>query len=327
MNETNHKTGYFVFSLDTELAWGTIDWDQQRSNRTSRDGQKERETIQHLLDLMAEFGISATWAITGHLFYEKCEECASCPVLDLRGQDFGFEEIWRARGSLWYGADIVDKVLGSSSGHEIACHGYTHRFFDRLSREQARLEIEEWLRLAKRRNILPQTVVFPQDRIGHLELFQEAGFICYRGRDVRHPALSIPFLGKVLYRMNRLLPLLIPQVYEIRMDSKELVSIPSSQWLFRFDRRMEQSLDSLHLQNLRFQATVKGIEKAAQEKKVIHLWAHPHEFRTERDLEKLRFLFGRYARLAKEGRLQSITMADLAKQISETHHAVFDHSI
>ena len=80
MNETNHKVGYFVFSLDTELAWGSL-WDQPRSERTSRDGSKERETIRRLLDMMDEFGIVATWAITGHLFYEKCEECEVCPIL------------------------------------------------------------------------------------------------------------------------------------------------------------------------------------------------------------------------------------------------------
>lgn len=320
MSETNHKVGYFVFSLDTELAWGSL-WDQPHSERTSRDGATERETIQRLLNMMDEFGVVATWAITGHLFYEKCEECRVCPVLDLKGKDSSFGQIWKNRDPMWYGADVVETLLSRGAGHEIAFHGYTHRLFDRLNRDEARFEIQEWLKLAKRKNIVPQTVIFPQGKIGYLDLFQEAGFICYRGKDVRHPALSFPLLGKVLNRINLVLSMLTPQVYEVKANLQGLVNVPSSQWLFRTDRKIETSLDSLNLHNFRFQATAKGIEKAAEEKKVIHLWAHPHEFRTEKDFEKLRYVFSCFAARAKEGRLQSITMADLAKQALKTYRA------
>jgi hypothetical protein len=216
---------------------------------------------------------------------------------------------------MWYGADVVETLKSRDSRHEIAFHGYTHRLFDRLNRDEARFEIQEWLKLAKRKNIVPLTVIFPQGKINHLDLFQEAGFICYRGKEVRHPALSIPLLGKVLNRINLVLSMLTPQVYEVKANPQGLVNVPSSQWLFRTDRKIETSLDSLNLHNLRLHATAKGIEKAAKEKKVIHLWAHPHEFRTEKDFEKLRYLFGCFAARAKEGRLQSVTMADLAKQV------------
>jgi hypothetical protein len=312
MNDSDHKVGYFVFSLDTELAWGGL-WNQPQSQRTSWDGAKERETIQRLLNMMDEFGILATWAITGHLFYEKCEECEICPVLELKGEDNRFDQIWGTRDPMWYGDDIIETLKSRDSNHEIAFHGYTHRLFDSLSRDEARFEIREWLRLATRRGIVHQTVIFPQGRIGHLDLFQKAGFICYRGKEVRHPAISIPILGKVLNRMNLVLSILAPQVYDVNVDPLGLVNIPSSQWLFRTNRRIEAILDSLNLHTLRLQPTIKSIERAAKERKVIHLWVHPHEFRTEKDFEKLRFVFECFAVQAKAGRLQSITMTDLAQ--------------
>jgi hypothetical protein len=320
MEKIDHKVGYFVFSLDTELAWGSLDWDRPGSGQSFRNGAKERETILRLLKMMDEFGIVATWGITGHLFYEKCEECNVCPILELKGKDIRFDQIWKSKDSMWYGADIVEMLLSGDSGHEIGFHGYTHRLFNRLSRDEARFEIQEWLRLAKRRNIIPQSVIFPQGRIGHLDLFQEAGFICYRGKEVRHPAFSIPLLGKVLNRINLVLSMFTPQVYEIESDPKDLVNIPSSQWLFRTKRKIETSLDSLGLQELRFRGTIKAIKKAAEEQKIIHLWAHPHEFRTEKDFEKLRYVFGCFADQAKQGRLQSITMADLAKKVLKTQN-------
>src|SRR5437660_10639708 len=149
MNAVDQKVGYLIFSLDTELAWGTLDWDRRRSQQTSRNGAIERRTIRRLLDLMDEFGVVATWAITGHLFYDKCEECDVCPVMGLKGKDSSFEQIWKGQDLMWYGSDIVDLLLSRSGSHEIAFHGYTHKRFCELSIDEARFEIQEWLRLAK----------------------------------------------------------------------------------------------------------------------------------------------------------------------------------
>lgn len=322
MNETNRKVGYFVFSLDMELAWGSL-WNQAHPEKNARDGVIEREAIKRLLDLMDEFGVVATWAITGHLFYEKCEECNICPILDLKGEDNRFDQIWGTQNSMWYGADVVEMLLSRDSGHEICFHGYSHRLFGKLSKDEARFEIQEWLRLAKRRHIVHQTVIFPQGNIGHLDLFREAGFICYRGKEVRHPALTTPLLGKALNQINLRLSILTPQVYEVKVDPLGLVNIPSSQWLFRTNRRIEIILDSLNLHTLRFQPTINGMKRAAEEKKVIHLWVHPQEFRTEKDFEKLRFVFECFAEQAKAGKLQSITMANLAQQTLKLHETSF----
>ncbi len=314
MKEVSADVGYFVFSLDTEFAWGTIDWDHSSFIPTRRSAAQERETICRLLDLMNEFGVVATWAVTGHLFYETCEKCDECPLLEFKGKDQGFDQVWGAANPLWYGADMVQMLLARNAGHEIACHGHTHRFFNTLSRDQARYEIQEWVRLAQKIGVSPQTVIFPQGRIAHLDLFQEAGFICYRGKEVRHPLLAVPLLGKVLNQINLRLAFLPPQVFDISAQPEHLVNVPSSLWLFRTNRKVESVLDSVNLPYLRFYRAAKSIQKAAEEKKVIHLWAHPHEFQTEKDFDKLRYLFSHFADQAQKGRLKSITMAALAAQ-------------
>lgn len=313
MNDSYQDVGYFVFSLDTELAWGSL-WDQRPPKQSSRNGLNERATINRLLNIMDEFGVVATWAITGHLFYEKCEECDICPIRDLKEWDSRYEQIWGTADRMWYGSDIVDTLLSSNAGHEICFHGYTHRVFNKLSKEEAQFEIQEWIRLAKRKNLVPITAIFPQGGIGHLDLFREAGYICYRGKEVRHPALSIPLIGKILNRLNLALSFLNPQVYDINVDPNGLINIPSSQWLFRINRRVETMLDFLNLETLRLHTTLKSIDRAANEKKVIHLWVHPHEFRTEKDFEKLRFIFREFAQQAKQRKLKSITMGELARR-------------
>ena len=107
MNPNHGEVGHFVFSLDTELAWGGL-WEQPDSNRASEHRAPERGIIQRLLDVMDEYGVVATWAITGHLFYEKCEDCSVCPVMELKGKDRRFAQIFRTRDLAWYGSDVVD---------------------------------------------------------------------------------------------------------------------------------------------------------------------------------------------------------------------------
>jgi hypothetical protein len=314
MRDAKSQVGYFVFSLDTELAWGYFDHDKARARLFSRDGARERRSIRLLLDILDEFDIRATWAVVGHLFYDRCEECEVCPILDWDGKYKSFGEVYETAKPLWYGADIIDTLLTRGAKHEIGFHGYTHRVFDEnmMSAEEARVEIQEWLRVARRKNVIPQTVIFPRNRIGHLGVFREVGFVCYRGDKVMPRISSVPLVGKLLNRIDLSLQIFIPQVYELRVEPSGLVNIPASQGFLKVDRSIETILDSLNLHNLRIRRMIKGIENAAKEKKVVHIWAHPFEFRTKKDFEKLRYLFSYVAEQVDRGRLQSITMADLA---------------
>jgi hypothetical protein len=74
MPETNpikFEKGVFTLSLDFELIWGTADLNIEDFKRICKI---EREVvIDRLLELFEEFELSATWAILGHLFLDKCE--------------------------------------------------------------------------------------------------------------------------------------------------------------------------------------------------------------------------------------------------------------
>jgi hypothetical protein len=80
---------------------------------------------------------------------------------------------------------------------------------------------------------------------------------------------------------------------------------------------MEMILDSLNLHKLRIRRMIKGVKKAAEERKVIHIWAHPCDFQTMKDIEKLRYLLGAVADEMSKGRIQSVGMSYLARQILE----------
>ena len=125
MKENLKNIGYFIFSLDTELGTGFFDKDEDRKRLFSADGSRERENIARILELLEEYQIIATWAVVGHIFYEHCEECEICPVLEWKGKYKSYEEVYKTKHPLWYGADVVDLLLKQKMNHEIAFHGYS----------------------------------------------------------------------------------------------------------------------------------------------------------------------------------------------------------
>jgi hypothetical protein len=307
------KKGYFLFSLDTELAWGHYDCFQE--NMFSKNGRKERQAVHRLLEIFDEFNITATWAVVGHLFYEKCEKCDICPIMEWKDKHPSFEQIYETDNSLWYGMDVIDLLLTNGFRHEIAFHGYTHKIFteDSMTKQEANIEIQEWQRIASRKNIIPYSAVFPRNRVGHLLAFKEAGYICYRGDELHPKDYKIPLLGKVLNLVDLVLQIRTPQVYELKVDGTGLINLPSSRWLFGMNHKIEAVFDAFNLHLLRIRKMVKAVKIAAREGKIIHIWAHPEEFKTEKDFEKLRFLLSFVSEEVKKGTLQSIGMADLAR--------------
>jgi len=320
MNDQD-QVGYIVFSLDTELATGSFDKDEARAKKFSPDGSRERRAITCLLDMLDEFNITATWAIVGHIFYKQCEECEICPILAWKGIYKSFDDVYHTNHPLWYGGDIIETLIARSANkHEIGCHGYTHMLFDEkiMDKQQAKIEIQEWLRVVKRYNIIPRTVIFPRDFIGHLDLFEKAGFTNYRS--VVHYPLTVrnKYFGKFVKTLDYILSISTPPVYDLDdVEINGMVNFRESEYLFGFNRKVDLWLDVHNLYKLRLKRVIRGIIKAAEEKKIFHLWAHPWEFSTEKDFLKLRYIFNYAAQEVKKGRLKSIGMADLAEIVQK----------
>ena len=314
------ETGYFLFSLDTELAWGYFDKDVERTNLFSPTGSRERESINRILELMAEYGIVGTWALVGHLFYQQCEECKVCPILEWQGKYGSFEEVYQTDKSLWYGIDAIAPLLAQRDKHELAFHGYTHEIFDEASmgREQAQIEIQEWKRASQRENVIPKSVIFPRNRIGHLDLFEQEGFVSYRGEEPASLWSKFGRLYPYLKTVDHITNLSTPPIYSFE-DCCEggLVNLPSSQNFFGFNRRVELTLDAMNLHKIRIRRMVKSIRQAAKTKKIVHIWSHPWEFQTDKDFEKLRLIFESAAIEIEHNRMQSVGMSQLAETIQQ----------
>lgn len=317
----DESAAYFLFSLDTELGTGYFDMDQMRAQLFSPDGSRERWAIRSLLDLMDEYDIHATWAVVGHLFYQQCEHCEICPFTDWKGKYSSFDEVYGTNHPLWYGADVVEEILRRGK-HEIGFHSYSHRIFDpnSMSEKDARVEIDEWLRVAARKGIHPRSITFPRGVAGFLPLFKQNNFLCYRQAETQSIWVRNRYFGRYLKTLDHLLAISTPPIYslaDLTISPEGMLGIPGSMHIKEY-WWLEDVLDDANLHLRRFRRVINGIRKASREKKIIHLWAHPWEFKTPRDIEKVRYIFQAVAEEQKLGRMRSITMLDLANKVSQT---------
>ncbi len=316
----NDNTGLFLFSLDTELSTGFFDLDDERATLFSPDGSRERWAIHSLLDLMDEFDIHATWAITGHIFYSECEKCPVCPIQGWKGKYKSYDEAYGTNHPLWYGADVVEDIQ-KRGRHEICFHGYTHRVFTptAMTEKDADLEITEWKRVARRIGVEGKSVIFPRDEVGYLDLFTRHGFTNFRSEEKMSIWIRNRYFGGYLKTLDHILGVSTPPLYnleDLQYSPDGLLDIPESMHLKGFNWDVEKILDSAGLPLLRFRRVIRGIRRAADEQKIIHLWSHPWEFQTQKDIDKIRYIFEAVARECAGGRLRSITMSDLTDKVS-----------
>lgn len=161
-----------------------------------------------LVDVLAEFGIPATWAVTARLLSGAGD--APGPGSGPRG--------------------LVAAVRGSAPAHELALQPASPAF-DGLPPKLARRELITAIRAAHGRGLEPRTAAFPRGGIGHRDLLAELGFTCYRGTGPEREPSRLRRLARA-FVSPRTPPLVRP-----RVDGYGLVDLPVSLTLLDGPRR------------------------------------------------------------------------------------------
>lgn len=75
---------------------------------------------------------------------------------------------------------ILKPLLESNIKHDIGSHGYSHKVFPELSITEADTELRMISTGMKKLGIVPQSFVFPKNKVAHLSLLEKYGYRCYR---------------------------------------------------------------------------------------------------------------------------------------------------
>jgi peptidoglycan/xylan/chitin deacetylase (PgdA/CDA1 family) len=150
------KTGMLIISIDVDVGnreLGLINKGKNDKNISSdtteyQVGMMDEITFPFLASIFEDFQVPVTFAIRGQLLEVK--------------------------------DSILNLLLKSSVNHEIGAHGYYHRVFTKLSRNEAETELKLISEGMNKLGITPRSFVFPKNLVSHLDLLVKYGYKCYR---------------------------------------------------------------------------------------------------------------------------------------------------
>ena len=176
----------FTLSLDLELGWGS--WSSGKfSDETFAGGSRYARLLD---DLARELDMSFTWAVVAALFDLRTDELHSAPdglsVGVLRPMLGPFRQrlptVGRVLGApeAFLDPALMDRLVESPVGHELATHTYFHALPTTAAGLQA--DVQACRRAMTRRPL--STIVYPRDGVDLVGALPGAGVTQYRDRPV-----------------------------------------------------------------------------------------------------------------------------------------------
>jgi len=301
--------GIFTLSLDFELIWGTLDIFGPNGFKKACEIERER-VIDRLLNLLAEFEVPATWCIVGHLFLDHCD--GTHPEINVDRQWFQHDPGTDvSRDPVFYGRDLVEKIRHCEVPQEIGCHSFSHIIFGECGRETAASELAASTSIAHEVGIDLKSFVFPRNVVGHIDLLREFGFRCYRGPEpVWYESDRWPQALRRIAHLANVILANTPPVVDPIDEGGDLWNIPGSMIYFP-SHGMRRYIPT----SRRVRRAVRGLDAAARERRIFHLWFHPTNLVDEIEsmFEGLTKILSHARILRDSGRLEFRPMGALAR--------------
>ncbi len=326
------SNGRFLISLDYELYWGLRDLLTLQEYRERFPG--EREAVLWLLQQFERHQIHASWAVVGLMFCESREEMLVSLPEELPGYadanlspyryiaagEFGDNE---QEDADHYGLNVI-KAIRETRHQRISTHTFSHYYCkeEGQTSEQFRADLKAALRLAERKGVKIESVVFPRNQFNetYIGVLKELGIRAYRGnphhrlyREGYSTRDSV--FAKALRLLDTYVNLSGHHCYSAtELETEELANVPASLFLRPYCSRLRL------LERLRLRRILRGMTYAAKHGLIYHLWWHPYNLC--RDPEENQAFLGRIldhfdALQARYG-MQSVNMEELAEAVLQT---------
>ena len=325
----NPGFGALVISLDFELHWGVRD-------KCLVDGPYRenllgaRSAIPRILDLFEEFDVAATWATVGFLFAESRREREEfSPSVRPNYQDPQLNAYREITGEdedsdpLHYAGSLIRQIR-SRAKQEIATHTFSHYYGlePGETREAFAADLRSAIAIAKHHGMDVQSIVFPRNQFhpGYEELLKEAGITSYRGNETN-------WMYRPRRRSEETLAVRAPRLLDhyVSLSGSKVVpwsevlqpnglcNVRSSMFLRPYSERRKG------LEPARLRRISGGIQAAAEQRGIFHLWWHPHNFgaHTDKNLEFLRRVLEVFAECRSKHGMRSLSMAGVAELLTD----------
>ncbi len=325
MCDIRHLPPIFVVSLDVELKWGVHD--SMPCGKYDGNIKGERQATEAILDIFDEFGIHATWAIVGFLFFENKAQLIEhlpairpqysnrvfCPYRLMDG--VGLRE---ADDPLHLGVSLVE-MIEKRAHQEVATHTFSHYYCLEDGQDAAAFDADmaAAVAAARRHGLAIDSIVFPRHQVNpaYLAICRRHGIRAFRGTERHWLYTPRKVADETLLRRGL-------RVFDIWLNISGHhtivptaaapglpVDVAHSRFLRPYNRRMKL------LEPLRLRRIIRGLEQAARRGEMFHLWWHPHNFGVDlkENMQMLRQILEHVRVLQQQSGMQSLNMREVAE--------------
>ncbi len=318
--------GVFTISLDFELYWGMFDKISIEDYRENLEGVPL--AVDRMLTMFENYDIHATWAVVGFLFYDNInalsEDVPDKPPAYRDQRLSAYHHMHECPGldDRFHFAPGIIRRIKDVKGQEVGTHTFSHYYC--LEDGQTILDFENDISravsISERNGVDLRSIVFPRNQVKreYLPVLEGHGIRAYRGNPeswLYQPVGAGP--GRLLRRglglMDSYVNISGNNTSGFPCEAHGgLMNIPASRFLRPYSR------NRAFLEPLRIRRITRGIEDAAKQGKLYHLWWHPHNF--GKDLDENMAVLGSVLESYRENRekygMMSLNMAEIGDRCS-----------
>ena len=330
LTKINFNTGIFIITLDFELYWGVRDKRSLKSYQENILGV--RKVVPKLLSFFKDYGIHATWATVGFLFYDQKNEllkeipqCKPNYVNGLFSPYFYIQQIGRneQEDPCHFGVSLIRKIQNTPF-QEIGTHTFSHYFCLEKGQniESFEADLTSAQHAAQKFGIALKTLVFPRNQFNkeYIQIAEKIGITAYRGNEknrIYRASDNIDYQSKfrkALRFIDAYINISGHNAYSLdEMNSSLPYNLPSSRFLRPFNSKLRW------FERLKLKRIFKDLTFAAKNNLVYHLWWHPHNFGVNivENLFLLRKILDHFITLNEKYGMKSLNMKEVAKKLNE----------
>jgi peptidoglycan/xylan/chitin deacetylase (PgdA/CDA1 family) len=320
--------GTLVISLDFELFWGVRD--KRTIEGYGANILGTHKAIPAMLAVFEQFGLRATWATVGFLFYPtKAQLLAHLPAEKPQYAnanlspypslaDIGDDE---QADPYHFGRQALE-LIRQASGQEIGTHTFCHYYaLERGQTPEAfRQDLQAAIQAGHETGIEIRSLVFPRNQynVAYLDICRELGLTTYRGNEQHWIYKERSEEQQALWKRGaRLLDAYVNLSghHTFKLESvagdQAPFNIPASRFLRPWSRRLQAG------EELRIRRIEHAMTHAAKTGEVFHLWWHPENFGANltQNIAILTRLGKHFAHLQATYQMESATMAELGDRL------------
>lgn len=315
------EKGKFVISLDFELHWGAAErWNIQLKKLYF---DTTRRSIPLVLNLFEKYNIHATWATVGFLYAKNKQQLLKfCPMEKptyknkelsyynlIENNEVGNDE----NDDPYHYASSLIKLILKTPYQELGTHTFAHYYCNEEGQNkiQFKADLQAAQALAKENfDMELKSLVFPRNQFNseYIDVAKQNGIKVVRSNPDVWFWKSTSKLAPLARAFDTLIPISTTLTFEEKkVRNEEVLLLPASRFLRPFTEK-EKIIQSLKIQRIKVEMSY-----AAKNRKVYHLWWHPHNFgySLNENLFFLELILKHYKKLNKEFNYCSSSMIEM----------------